>query len=72
MSTTPPIHAALVLGSDSFRLLVGAVEDGILRPLDSFHVPLRLAAALDAQGCLSPEAMHAAFDCLRAIRGTGH
>jgi exopolyphosphatase/guanosine-5'-triphosphate,3'-diphosphate pyrophosphatase len=68
MSTTPPIHAALVLGSDSFRLLVGAVEDGILRPLDSFHVPLRLAAALDAQGCLSPEAMHAAFDCLRAIR----
>jgi exopolyphosphatase/guanosine-5'-triphosphate,3'-diphosphate pyrophosphatase len=68
MSTTSPIHAALVLGSDSFRLLVGAVEDGILRPLDSFHAPLRLAAALDAQGCLSPEAMHAAFDCLRAIR----
>lgn len=68
MSTTSPIHAALVLGSDSFRLLVGTVEDGILRPLDSFHAPLRLAAALDAQGCLSPEAMHAAFDCLRAIR----
>lgn len=68
MSTTSPIHAALVLGSDSFRLLVGAVEDGTLRPLDSFHAPLRLAAALDAQGCLSPEAMHAAFDCLRAIR----
>ena len=68
MSTTSPIHAALVLGSDSFRLLVGTVEDGTLRPLDSFHAPLRLAAALDAQGCLSPEAMHAAFDCLRAIR----
>ena len=68
MSTSSPIHAALVLGSDSFRLLVGTVEDGILRPLDSFHAPLRLAAALDAQGCLSPEAMHAAFDCLRAIR----
>lgn len=68
MSTPSPIHAALVLGSDSFRLLVGAVEDGALRPLDSFHAPLRLAAALDAQGCLSPEAMHAAFDCLRAIR----
>lgn len=68
MSTTSPIHAALVLGSDSFRLLVGAVEEGTLRPLDSYHAPLRLAAALDAQGCLSPEAMHAAFDCLRAIR----
>ena len=68
MSTTSPIHAALVLGSDSFRLLVGAVEDGTLRPLDSFHAPLRLAAALDAQGCLSPEAMDSAFECLRTIR----
>jgi exopolyphosphatase/guanosine-5'-triphosphate,3'-diphosphate pyrophosphatase len=68
MSTTSPIHAALVLGSDSFRLLVGTVEDGTLRPLDSFHAPLRLAAALDAQGCLSPEAMDSAFECLRAIR----
>lgn len=68
MSTPSPIHAALVLGSDSFRLLVGAVEDGTLRPLDSFHAPLRLAAALDAQGCLSPEAMDSAFDCLRTIR----
>ena len=68
MSTTPPIHAALVLGSDSFRLLVGTVEDGTLRPLDSFHAPLRLAAALDAQGCLSPEAMDSAFECLRTIR----
>ncbi|MCS0633612.1 hypothetical protein NX786_30170 [Telluria mixta] len=68
MSTTSPIHAALVLGSDSFRLLVGTVEDGTLRPLDSFHAPLRLAAALDAQGCLSPEAMDSAFDCLRTIR----
>ena len=74
MSTTPPIHAALVLGSDSFRLLVGAVEDGALRPLDSFHAPLRLAAALDAQGCLSAEAMDIAFDCLRTIRArlNGH
>jgi exopolyphosphatase/guanosine-5'-triphosphate,3'-diphosphate pyrophosphatase len=68
MSTTPPIHAALVLGSDSFRLLVGTVEDGTLRPLDNFHAPLRLAAALDAQGCLSPEAMDSAFECLRTIR----
>jgi exopolyphosphatase/guanosine-5'-triphosphate,3'-diphosphate pyrophosphatase len=68
MSTTSPIHAALVLGSDSFRLLVGTVENGALRPLDSFHAPLRLAAALDAQGCLSPEAMDSAFECLRTIR----
>jgi exopolyphosphatase/pppGpp-phosphohydrolase len=68
MSNDYPVHAALVLGSDSFRLLVGAVEDGLLRPLDSVHAPLRLAAALDAQGCLSTDAMHKAFDALRAMR----
>ena len=68
MSTLHPIHAALVLGSDSFRLLVGTVEDGRLRPLDNTHAPLRLAAALDAQGCLGPDALHAAFEALRAMR----
>jgi exopolyphosphatase/pppGpp-phosphohydrolase len=68
MSTDYPVHAALVLGSDSFRLLVGAVDGGLLRPLDSFHAPLRLAAALDAQGCLTTDAMHTAFDALRAMR----
>jgi exopolyphosphatase/guanosine-5'-triphosphate,3'-diphosphate pyrophosphatase len=68
MSTASPIHAALVLGSDSFRLLVGTVEDGKLRPLDNTHAPLHLAAALDAQGCLGPDAMQAAFDALRAMR----
>lgn len=74
MSTTPPIHAALVLGSDSFRLLVGTVADGGPHHLDNTHAPLRLAAALDAQGCLSPDAMHAAFDALRAMRArlAGH
>lgn len=68
MSTDYPVHAALVLGSDSFRLLVGAVEGGLLRPLDNAHAPLRLAAALDAQGCLSNDAMQIAFDALRAMR----
>lgn len=68
MSTSPPIHAALVLGSDSFRLLVGTVEDGRLQPLDNAHAPLRLAAALDAQGCLGPDALQAAFEALRAMR----
>jgi exopolyphosphatase/guanosine-5'-triphosphate,3'-diphosphate pyrophosphatase len=67
MSTTP-IYAALVLGSDSFRLLVGGFRDGKLEPLDGQHAPLRLAAALDAQGCLEQEAMRAAFDCVRDMR----
>jgi exopolyphosphatase/guanosine-5'-triphosphate,3'-diphosphate pyrophosphatase len=68
MSTTP-IYAALVLGSDSFRLLIGGFREGKLEPLDGQHAPLRLAAALDAQGCLEQEAMRAAFDCVRDMRG---
>jgi len=68
MTTTAPTYAALILGSDSFRLLVGTFRDGVLVPLDGLHAPLRLAAALDAQGCLEHEAMRAAFDCVRGMR----
>lgn len=68
MSTTSPTYAALILGSDSFRLLVGAFRDGALAELDGQHAPLRLAAALDAQGCLEQEAMRAAFDCVEGMR----
>jgi exopolyphosphatase/guanosine-5'-triphosphate,3'-diphosphate pyrophosphatase len=68
MTTTSPTYAALILGSDSFRLLIGAFRDGDFMPLDGQHAPLRLAAALDAQGCLEGEAMRAAFDCVRAMR----
>lgn len=68
MTTSSPTYAALILGSDSFRLLVGLYRDGEFMPLDGQHVPLRLAAALDARGCLEQEAMRAAFDCVRGMR----
>lgn len=68
MSTTSPIHAALVLGSDSFRLLVAGWRDGRLDTLEAAHVPLRLAAALDARNCLSTDALQSALDCVQRMR----
>jgi exopolyphosphatase/guanosine-5'-triphosphate,3'-diphosphate pyrophosphatase len=63
-----PAYAALVLGSDSFRLLVAAFRDGVQVALDGEHVPLRLAAGLDARGCLSQDATREALACVTRIR----
>jgi exopolyphosphatase/guanosine-5'-triphosphate,3'-diphosphate pyrophosphatase len=63
-----PTYAALVLGSDSFRLLVASYRDGVPVALDAEHVPLRLAASLDASGCLSQDAMRDALDCVARLR----
>lgn len=63
-----PTYAALVLGSDSFRLLVASYRDGVPLALDGEHVPLRLAASLDASGCLSQDAMRDALDCVARLR----
>jgi exopolyphosphatase/guanosine-5'-triphosphate,3'-diphosphate pyrophosphatase len=63
-----PVYAALVLGSDSFRLLVASYRDGVPDTLDFDHVPLRLAAGLDASGCLSQDAMRDALDCVARLR----
>jgi exopolyphosphatase/guanosine-5'-triphosphate,3'-diphosphate pyrophosphatase len=63
-----PVYAALVLGSDSFRLLVASYRDGVPETLDGEHVPLRLAAGLDASGCLSQDAMRDALACVARLR----
>ena len=63
-----PAYAALVLGSDSFRLMVAAFPDGVQVALDGEHVPLRLAAGLDARGCLSQDAMRDALACVARLR----
>jgi exopolyphosphatase/guanosine-5'-triphosphate,3'-diphosphate pyrophosphatase len=68
LESSAPIYAALVLGSDSFRLLVARYRDGMPHTLDFEHVPLRLAAGLDARGCLSDEAMREALDCVARLR----
>jgi exopolyphosphatase/guanosine-5'-triphosphate,3'-diphosphate pyrophosphatase len=66
--SSAPLYAALVLGSDSFRLLVARYRDGVPQALDGEHVPLRLAAGLDARSCLSDEAMREALDCVARLR----
>jgi exopolyphosphatase / guanosine-5'-triphosphate,3'-diphosphate pyrophosphatase len=63
-----PTYAALVLGSDSFRLLVASYRDGVPVELDGEHVPLRLAAGLDASGCLSQDALRDALECVARLR----
>ncbi len=68
LESSAPIYAALVLGSDSFRLMVARYQDGGPQELDAEHVPLRLAAGLDARGCLSDEAMRDALDCVARLR----
>ncbi|MFC5547725.1 hypothetical protein [Massilia aerilata] len=67
-ATSDPVYAALVLGSDSFRLLVASYRGGVPQALDGEHVPLRLAASLDASGCLSQDAMRDALACVARLR----
>lgn len=68
MNANAPIHAALVLGSDSFRLLIAGWRDERLHVLEQQHAPLRLAATLDAQGRLSADAVQDALACVRRMR----
>jgi exopolyphosphatase/guanosine-5'-triphosphate,3'-diphosphate pyrophosphatase len=61
-------YAAVELGSDSFRLHVGRVGPAGLQLAASALEPIRLAASLDANACLTPDAMRRALGCLRAFR----
>lgn len=64
----PPVYAAVELGSDSFRLHVASVEHGAVQILATVDEPIRLGAALGANGCLGPETMRRALACLRDFR----
>ncbi len=56
--------AAVDLGSNSFHMVVGRLDNGQLRILDRLREPVRLAAGLDARKRLTPDAMQRAIDCL--------
>ncbi len=60
--------AAVDLGSNSFRLLIGRVEASAagaqIRPLDSLKEPVRLAAGLDAAGELDTDSQRRAAEAL--------
>ena len=64
----PQLLAAVDLGSNSFRLLIGRVETSALGqqvlPLDSLKEPVRLAAGLDAQGNIDADAQKRALGAL--------
>jgi exopolyphosphatase/guanosine-5'-triphosphate,3'-diphosphate pyrophosphatase len=64
------MYAAVDLGSNSFRLHVGKHDGETIRVLKSVREPIRLAAGLDANGCLTEPAMRAALACLNEFRTT--
>lgn len=57
--------AAVDLGSNSFRLQVGRVDDDQIYPLDSLREPVRLAAGLTADKHLDDPAQVRAIECLK-------
>ncbi len=56
--------AAIDLGSNSFRLEVGRVDDGQIYVLDSLRSNVRLAAGLDANKRLTDEAMERGLEAI--------
>lgn len=56
--------AAVDLGSNSFHMIVATVSDDNLQIVDRIKEMVRLAAGLDAQNRISPEASERALACL--------
>jgi len=61
---TQGLLAAIDLGSNSFRLEIGQVEQGRYRRVDYLKETVRLGAGLDASGLLTEEAMQRGLGCL--------
>jgi len=57
--------AAIDLGSNSFHMIVGRLQDGQLRIIDRLREPVRLAAGLDEEQQLHPDVAERALECLR-------
>jgi len=66
MTDTPcaPHYAAIDLGSNSFHLIVARAVHGELQTLDRMGEKVQLAAGLDDQQRLLPDAMERGFACL--------
>ncbi len=61
----PRTIAAVDLGSNSFHMIVARVIDSRLHTLDRLREPVRLAAGLDRNNHITPEATQRALDCLQ-------
>jgi len=57
--------AAIDLGSNSFHMIVANIVDGTIVVLDRIKEPVRLAAGLDKERNITPEASERALECLR-------
>lgn len=66
------MFAAVDLGSNSFRLHIGAHDGARLRVINSAREPVRLGAGLDARGNLSPQAIQTAIACLKRFAEVLH
>lgn len=66
---SPPIYAAVELGSDSFRLHIGRFNDGVLELVASMCEKVELSASLDEDGMLDSAALRRALACLAQFRG---
>jgi exopolyphosphatase/guanosine-5'-triphosphate,3'-diphosphate pyrophosphatase len=60
-----PMLAAVDLGSNSFRMVVAAVDDGHLERVDSLREGVRLAGSLGPDGRLDAAGEERALACLR-------
>ncbi|WP_034300147.1 Ppx/GppA phosphatase family protein [Herbaspirillum sp. RV1423] len=62
------MFAAVDLGSNSFRLHIGKHEGDAIRVVKSARDPIRLAAGLDKNGYLTPQAIAGAVESLGRFR----
>ena len=63
-TVSPPLFAAIDLGSNSFHMLVVRHIDGSVQTMAKIKRKVRLAAGLDEHNALSHEAMQRGWDCL--------
>lgn len=61
---TPITLAAVDLGSNSFRLEIASCDHGQIVRQEYLKETVRQGSGLDAQHCLTPEAMQRGWDCL--------
>jgi len=71
MTSIPPAAArplaAVDIGSNSFRLEIGQLQQGRYRRLDYLKETVRLGAGLDANGFLTDESAERGLKCLRGF-----
>jgi exopolyphosphatase/guanosine-5'-triphosphate,3'-diphosphate pyrophosphatase len=63
-TSEPSLLAAIDLGSNSFHIIVSQLFAGELKPLDVLSEKVQLAAGLDADDCLTEDAMNRGLECL--------